>query len=486
MKRFTRKPYFGLVAMTGAALLVHGYHSAAEDGEIYIPGIKKLLNPALYPFGAEFFLNHAHSSLYGWLIAMSVRVSHLSFDTSLFVWYIASVFLTLLGCWEWAGECFEETEARLAGVALVGALLTLPVAGTALYIADEYLTPRSLALFALLFATLNAKRGRYVRFAAWGVFAALIHPLMAVFGLSFGVLLILVQQFEAIPARRDRVAAAASALSLFPISSHAYEEALHTRSYFFLLHWQWYEWLGIVGPLVLLWLFGRIPHHNRALRAVCWSLIAYEILYIGAALVLTVPHRLDTLARFQPMRSLHLLYTFLFIFGGGLLGQYVLKKHAWRWAVLFVPLCFGMWFAQRQLFPTTAHIEWPGAAPTNDWIRSFEWIRQNTPQQATFAIDPNYMLSDDQHGFRAIAERSRLADAVKDAGAVSMFPEPPFAEDWLEQVTDEAGWPHFQVADLQRLERKYGVTWVVMQRPAPERLICPYQNATILVCRLDP
>ena len=55
-------------------------------------------------FGAEFFLNHAHASLYGWLIATSVRISHLSFDTALFVWYMASVFLTLLGCWEWAAE----------------------------------------------------------------------------------------------------------------------------------------------------------------------------------------------------------------------------------------------------------------------------------------------------------------------------------------------------------------------------------------------
>jgi hypothetical protein len=144
-----------------------------------------------------------------------------------------------------------------------------------------------------------------------------------------------------------------------------------------------------------------------------------------------------------------------------------------------------MWFAQRQIFSSSRHIEWPGAAPTNDWLRSFEWIRHNTPPDATFAIDPNYMLDDDQHGFRALAERSRLADAIKDAGAVTMFPAPPFAEDWLEQVTDQKGWTKFQRPDLERLQRKYGVTWVVLQRPGLVQLACPYQNDTILVCRLD-
>jgi glyoxalase/bleomycin resistance protein/dioxygenase superfamily protein len=49
----SRKPYLRLLALTFAALLVHGYHPGVEDGEIYLPGIKKILNPALYPFGSE-------------------------------------------------------------------------------------------------------------------------------------------------------------------------------------------------------------------------------------------------------------------------------------------------------------------------------------------------------------------------------------------------------------------------------------------------
>ena len=87
-----RRPYPALLLLTAGALLIHGYHWAAEDGEIYIPGIKRSLNPSLYPFGAEFFQHHAQMTLFGWLVAASIRVSHLSFDTAVFVWYLLSHF----------------------------------------------------------------------------------------------------------------------------------------------------------------------------------------------------------------------------------------------------------------------------------------------------------------------------------------------------------------------------------------------------------
>src|ERR1051326_8876036 len=192
VRMLERKPYLGLLLLTLLALLVHGYHPAVEDGEIYIPGIKKILNPALYPFGAEFFQNHASLTLFGKLVALSVRISHLSFDTTLFIWYVMSVFLTLMACWDWSTDCFTEPEARWAGVILVACLLTLPVAGTSLYIADQYLTPRSIVLFAVLFAIRNVWHRRYARAVAWSVFSAAMHPLMATFGISFALLLLYV------------------------------------------------------------------------------------------------------------------------------------------------------------------------------------------------------------------------------------------------------------------------------------------------------
>jgi hypothetical protein len=102
-----------------------------------------------------------------------------------------------------------------------------------------------------------------------------------------------------------------------------------------------------------------------------------------------------------------------------------------------------------------------------------------------FALDPKHMsiAGEDAQGFRAIAQRSMLADALKDSGAVSMFP--PLADEWYRQVSAASDWRRFQAADLRSLGTKYGVGWVVLQQPGVPGLACPYQNSAVLVCRLD-
>ena len=149
-----------------------------------------------------------------------------------------------------------------------------------------------------------------------------------------------------------------------------------------------------------------------------------------------------------------------------------------------------MFFVQRQLFPASEHLELPGRAPKNAWVQAFDWIRVNTPPDAIFALHPDYMNlpGEDEHGFRAIAQRSALA-SIHDNGPVSMFPV--LAEQWEQQVRAQRGWENFQADDFQRLQQDYGVTWVVLQRGShiPQsgstaNLDCPYQNEVVAVCRV--
>ena len=78
-----------LLLISAGAVLVHGYHPAVEDGELYLPGVKKALNPALYPFNGQFFLSHAHMTAFPNLIAASVRLTHIPFDYAVFLWHFA-------------------------------------------------------------------------------------------------------------------------------------------------------------------------------------------------------------------------------------------------------------------------------------------------------------------------------------------------------------------------------------------------------------
>jgi hypothetical protein len=112
------------------------------------------------------------------------------------------------------------------------------------------------------------------------------------------------------------------------------------------------------------------------------------------------------------------------------------------------------------------------------------WVRDNTPVDAVFALDPDFMQlpGEDTIGFRCLAERSRLADLSKDSGAVSMFP--PLAEEWLEQVQAQSPWTKLRLGGLLRLKSNYGVSWVVVQQPDGANLDCQYQNSAVLVCRI--
>jgi hypothetical protein len=185
------------------------------------------------------------------------------------------------------------------------------------------------------------------------------------------------------------------------------------------------------------------------------------------------------------MRYLHLVYLFLFLIGGGLIGEYVLKTHLYRWALLFAPLCFGMWFAQREMFPDSAHLELPGIPERNDWVNAFRWIQNNTAADSLFALDPEYLSlpKEDYHGFRALAGRSMLADNLKDPGMVARVPR--LANRWLTEVTALQGWQSFQAADFRRLKKDFGVNWVVLAKPGVAGLRCPYRNEAVLVCEVD-
>jgi hypothetical protein len=481
-----------LLLLTAGALLAHGYHPFAEDAEIYVPGVERILNPQLFPVGQEFFASHASLTIFPNLVAFSLRVTHLPMEAGIFLWHMASIYLLLLACWEVSGLLFQTAPARWGGVCLVAALLTIPVAGTALYIMDQYLNPRNLAAFAAIFAVARTLEKRYLGAALWLAFAGSVHPLMTAFAFSFCLLLVIAESFEKRAASKTLgmitglCCLLPFGISLDPPTSPAYHAAAMRHGFHYIQLWRWYEQVGILAPVALFWWFGRVARARQwhRLEHVCRALIIYDLIYFSAALVVDLPARFESLARLQPLRSLHLLYMLMFVIMGGFLGEYVLKNRVWRWLALFVPLSVGMFIAQRALFPASAHIEWPGSAPKNEWAQAFVWVRGNTPVDTVFVLDPHFMQlpGEDTTGFRCLSQRSRLADLSKDSGAVSMFP--PLAEEWWTQAQAQTPWKDLRSEDFSRLKNKYGVSWVVVQQPGVAGLDCVYQNRAVRICRI--
>jgi hypothetical protein len=463
-----------LLLVTLGAILVHGYHPDTEDAAIYVPGILKRLDPSLFPRNSEFFQSHAGLSLFSSLVAGSARLTGLPLSVVLLFWHVATTFLMLVACFRVARHCFPTARHAFAGVGLVAALLPMAASGSALCLMDPYLTTRSLSTPLGLFAVGSALGGGLLSATLFVLAMVPIHPQMAGFTAAYVALLGL-----GVGGRR-------AALALLPAPvTPAYRAVLETRPYFFITNWAWYEWLGVFAPAALLLFFAALARRRGldVLASACRALVAFEAVFLALACVLSVPGPLEALARLQPMRCLHPLYILMFLFGGGLAAD-LLGNRPLRWALLFLPLAGGAFVAARLMLPATPHLELPGRSSPNPWVQAFSWVRDHTPRDAFFALDPEHMdrPGEDRHGFRAIAERSMLADSVKDSGAASMFPE--IAGDWLEQTDAERGFRSYGVADLERLKRDYGVTHVVLEQPGVPGLPCPYENARVRVCSL--
>jgi hypothetical protein len=353
---------------------------------------------------------------------------------------------------------------------------------------DPYTTARSFSTPLALFAVAAVLDENWVGSILWLGLAALFHPLMAGYT-AISMLTLGLAQRKMLRALSLVFGMGWLLSAVLFVTTHradaslAYNRAALSRSYFFLSSWRWYEYPGLVIPLVLLGLAGfrsRLPWAARSV-AIAATLSGSCALLISLCFV----HRSGSLllARIQMLRAFHMVYIAGVLLAGGMLGKWT-RQHTRAMAGLCLLVSGALFAGQRLTYPETNHVEWPGLKPRNHWREAFLWIRDNTPGDAIFALDNDYIESpgEDAQGFRATAERSTVADWFKDGGIASNFPDA--ASLWWQGST--ATGQLNQASDQQRLVRlqPLGVTWIVLPVEAKTGLSCPFRNARVRVCRL--
>lgn len=486
--------FLPLLLLTALGFLAMGYHPGAEDDSLYLAAIKADVHPTLFPHDADFFQLQMRTSVFATWMAHFILGTGISVAWAELLWQLVCLFLVIWSCWSIVERLFEEASARWAGVAMVAAMLTVPVAGTGLYLMDQHLHPRNPATALILFAVARIMAGKRWQAVPLVAVAFLLHPLMGAMGISFCCVLALVL-CDPLCARLRSLcgrAGAAPVAAFIPFGwvfgkpSETWLEAVRTRHMFLLYEWEWYEWLGAIGPLLLFWLVARVARKRGEtnLSRFAMAVLIYSVFQLAIALIILSPLAPVGMTTLEPMRYLQLVYVFMALIGGAYLGKYVLKARIWRWAVFLIVANGGMFAAQRELFAASPHIELPNMANSNPWLQAFDWIRQNTPEDAYFAVDPDYTNApgEDCHGFRALAERGMMADSNKDTSTVTK--QPALGPEWKREVMAREGWSSFKLADFERLKAGFGVDWALVSYPQPAGLDCKWHNETLAVCRI--
>lgn len=480
---------FWLALLTLGSIAVAGYHPAAEDGGIYLSAVQHRLNPALFPWDSDFLTVKLQASFFDKLLANTVLFTHAQLASLLFSLHLVTVFAFLAACWRLACACFAECQARWAAVTLTGVLLTLPVSGTGLYLVDQNLVPRTISVTLVLFAACFVLDGRWFAALALLLAALPFQPVLAALGISLCV-------FLALPKGWTRVSALAASFLPWELlrpgqAPPALHHAIAMHHYCDLAHWAWYEWLGVLAPVALLLLFAQqaaLPcSSDMRRRLVAQRTAGFAVFQLLVAMVMMLPPSLERLRPFEPMRYLYFVYVLLILLAGGWLGKYVLRRRTWRWAALFLPLALGMFLVQRLLYPASPHLEFPWTHTVNPWVRAFVWARGATPPDAYFVLGAGYQArpGEDHQVFRAVAQRSMMADRGKDSGMALTSSQ--LADRWLREVSAQEAlrWPGVSAPQLHALRAEFGVTWAVLEGSEVTGLDCPYRNEQVAVCRID-
>ena len=475
---------FSIIAFT-----VMGYHPGYEDDGVYLADIKFNLNPALYSHDAKFFHEQLQATVFVRMITAFIRLTHLPLSITLIFFQFAAITLILLSCFNIAQKLFpNEANTAWGGVALVASMFTLPVSGTALFLVDQHLHPRNIATAIILFAILQILTRKVFLPIILLLLAFFIHPLMALMGISFCFFLLLFVRLDSCKTLASTTKFQNMLIPswFFEPPSSLWQEVVKTRSYYYLSNWMWYEWLGIIAPLILFLLLGIFSCKNKniLLSKFAFAVLVYGLFQFIISIIVLNSSMFTRLIPLQPMRFLHLIYIFMILIFGCYIGKYVLRNSILKWSTFLLIIYVGMFFTQRQLLGNSDHIELPGSMPANSWQQAFKWVQLNTPIDAYFALDPFYLElpGEDYHNFRALAERSQLSDAIKDAAIVTHIPH--LARLWKEHIDAQKGWVNFTQNDFEKLKRKYGVDWVIIMSSQSTGLHCYWQNQLISVCKL--
>jgi hypothetical protein len=504
-----------LALLSITTLLINGYHPLAEDGGLYVAGIQLTLNPALFPHYTVFVSEHLHFSIFAPVLAFIVHFTHLSLAWVLLLTNIFSIWLTFYAAHRILKRTIVNETAQLAGLFLLAAFWSLPIAGTSLLLMDPYVTARSLStplsMLAVAFALDDRSTLRPLLWSALClILAAAFHPLMAAYAFAFILVLCVTrlrQRYLAYAILTIAALALAALLHLFaPAETPAIVAAERSRYYWFLSQWQWYELLGLIGPLaVLAALLLRYRKQsnslNNAAATLCRASIALGCIATFVVLIFAQESsRTHLVARMQPLRVYLLIYAVMTLLLGAPLAQFALEARQRlhssfaRTALAAVPvivllaLAAIMFYVQRQTFPASEHLELPWLAQQNPnpWVQAFLWCRDNTPPNALFALDTKYVNEDgeDAQTFRPIALRSAVPDFSKDGGEAAITPS--LATQWQQGANAQVNLSTETDAVRDARLLPLGVTWMVLHASAPTTHPCPYNNGTIKVCRLAP
>jgi hypothetical protein len=331
---------FALV-LTPFALVVHHYKFVNDDQILYIPFLRRIVEPSLYPGDYFFDQAQANISLFEDVFVWPVR--WLGLEWTMLIGYLIAQFAILLCLFTLARSL---TTRRGAYLAMILFILPVSLGGTFVRTYDNYFNPRTFAL-PLSLLTLTALWGRKPLAAAiLASLQLLLHPLSGLHVWLVSVLMLAWWAYKH-QVRKESLSGAAvlllGTLGLLVWNAGGtgglwldaeWKAVLWQRTpYVFLASWKVHDWISL-GIYLMLGIVGW-GSRRRDPRTTHLSL-AVLVAVLGATLLVALGVDwlgLAPLAQLQIARSWRLVVVLAVVFGADLVFVLYERKGWGGWLV---------------------------------------------------------------------------------------------------------------------------------------------------------
>jgi hypothetical protein len=352
------QPIVAALVLTPFALVAHSYKYVNDDQILYIPFLRRKMEPSLYP--GDYFFDQAQAgiSLFEDVLVWPVRF--LGIEWTMLLGYILAQALILLCLYYLAKRL---TSRRAAYLAMVLFILPVSIGGTFVRTYDNYFNPRTFAL-PLGLLTLIALWDRRPWWAAGlASLHLLLHPLSGLHSVLVALLLLAWWALKGLIPLRSVIGAGGLLLGTVGVLvwgtggsealwlDPAWRDVLWRRTpYVFLGSWKIADWISL-GLYLLLGIIGWVSRPRRPRTTqLCLAVLA---VVLGSTLVVAVGAGwlgLAPLAQLQLARSWRLVIVLAIIFGADL--AFVLFER-WGWGGTLVAALLGV-----ALYFDRADAEW--------------------------------------------------------------------------------------------------------------------------------
>jgi len=464
--------WFVVLIFVVIALFIHGYQFPGTDNSVYIPIIKKSMNPNLYKNDLLFMQTQKELSYSPDLIGKILKYVD-DIETVFFVLYILSSYLIFYSIARITQSIFKKKEIMY--IVLLLSIIPQTVGGTAMWTHEMHMHPRIIAVALALLSILFFIDGKSVISAVLLGIGFLIHPISVIGAfcsimfyllIKKRIVILILALLVFLIIASPLIYRGLNTESDFPTIMTPNQRELVRSTYIYPLSWKYFYYASFLLFLIVFLSSFYIKEKSFNEKDMKVMVIAAVSLFLFCfAIIFASIIPVTKIIQLQLSRGLFYLYWFAIIYLGFVVYNLLTQRDLQN-KVLSIIGVFGFIIgtlasssiiaAEGNAFNVDIPYYSEYSEEVQEWINVQEWAKHNTQIDSVFIVPPNINPS-----FRVFSERPTVLTFLDDGPMVFGL---KYTEEFYRREKDLMDYDDLDGEELKELAIKYNALYIVVKK----------------------